>query len=214
MANRSKAVTKITTGGSRRASSTANPSISGICTSRKTRSGLSSWIAATAEPPSWHSATIVMSRSPGRSVRSRSHASGSSSTISTRMQRLRVRGNVQPGAESSSRCVAELELSRAAVQLREACACIRGPHAFADVRCPGPVVADFDHQGSPAFLHHHVDTAAAGVRPDAVPDSVLDQWLHDQVGHEQVERSRLDRPAYLETVAKTHLLDFQVFVEI
>src|SRR5262249_16478814 len=161
-----------------------------------------------------HSATIVMSRSPASSMRSRSHASGSSSTISTRMQRLRVRGNAQPGTESSSRRVAELELSRAAVQLRSASARIRDAETFAHFPRAGDIGAHLDDQLSLAFVRDHVDAAPGGARCDAVTDGVLDQWLQDQVGHKQVERPRLDRAAYLESVAEADLLDLEVFVKI
>src|SRR5437870_5006517 len=66
-------------------SNTPKPSNSGICTSRKTRSGLYLPMAATASRPSAHSPRISMSGSLCSNWRIRSRASGSSSTISVRI---------------------------------------------------------------------------------------------------------------------------------
>src|SRR5712664_2088785 len=66
-------------------SNTLKPSNSGICTSRKTRSGLYLPMAATASRPSAHSPRISMSGSLRSNWRIRSRASGSSSTISVRI---------------------------------------------------------------------------------------------------------------------------------
>src|SRR5215472_2089927 len=62
-------------------SSTPKPSTSGIWTSRSSRSGASRAIAATAEGPSAHSATALMSGSALNNLRSLARASSSSSTI-------------------------------------------------------------------------------------------------------------------------------------
>src|SRR2546426_8286973 len=69
-------------------SNTLKPSNSGICTSRKTRSGLYLPIAATASRPSAHSQMTSMSGSLCSKWRIRSRASGSSSTISVRILAL------------------------------------------------------------------------------------------------------------------------------
>src|SRR5437667_7823988 len=66
-------------------SNTPKPSNSGICTSRKTRSGLYLSMAATASRPSAHSPRTSMSGSLCSNWRIRSRASGSSSTISVRI---------------------------------------------------------------------------------------------------------------------------------
>src|ERR1051326_8029851 len=214
MANWSKAVTKITAGGEGRASITAKPSSSGICTSRKTRSGARSRMACRAGRPSWHSPAISMPGSAASSVRRRSHASGSSSTISTRMQWLRVGGNVEAGAGSAAGRICEIETRGGAVELLETRAGIGDPDAFADLGGAGTVVADFDGQLAGALLGDHVDAAAGGARRDAVADGVFDQRLQYEVGHEQVERAGLDGAAHFEPLAEAHLLDFEVFIEV
>src|SRR5262245_37248548 len=196
-------------------STTAKQSISGICTSRNTRPGARFRMAETADAPLCASPTISMSGSPASSVRMRSRASGSSSTIRTRMYRLRMRGYDDPGAKSARRRVAELELGFGAVQLVQPRTRVRNPDALSDFAAgAGTVVGYFDHERPAFHLSHDVDASPSGARGDAVAHGVLHQGLKDQVRNHQVEGAGCDGATDFEAVAEPDLLDLEVFIEV
>src|SRR5258706_1881475 len=135
----SNAVTKITIGISGIASHTSNPFTRGICTSRKTSSGLSRRMASIACRPLEHSPAISKSGSCWRNCRRRARAGASSSTISTRVfmgqntfrqvaprhdddlwtERLRLRSHRQADADFESAVIDQVEVRFLVVQMHE-----------------------------------------------------------------------------------------------
>src|SRR5436305_8217951 len=175
---------------------TARPSISGICTSRKTRSGRVARTAATASRPSFASWTAATSGSPASSMRRPSRASGSSSTIN-RVQgmdlhhlrrdllRLGAVGKSQGGDGAAARAVFERQRRRVAVELAQAGPRVRQadpPRAGAPGRQAGPVVLDPDLQALPHPRGVEPQPARRRAAPDPMAGAVLHDRLQSQMG--------------------------------
>src|SRR5262245_5108286 len=218
-----------------RASSAAKPSISGICTSRKTRSGASDLMAATASWPRPASPIISTSSSPSNNWRMRSRASGSSSTIKTLMGKTSVNGsliligrildlvderNLQRDDQSVGLVVFERQHIRVAIRLFEAGARVAQSNARfesrrrAILRCdPRPVVRDPHLQSSVVDERAQADLARRVLFGDSMADGVLDQWLQDQIWKARIEQRRpfvfYFQPD-LQTVFEAHSLDVQI----
>src|SRR5215472_2453150 len=205
------------------ASTTANPSASGIWTSRKTRSGFSRWMSEMAAFPSPHSATICRSGCCSSIWRRRPRARASSSLSNTRMDmisgnllRLGSVGNSYLYGATATGCIFEHHGMVAVVELAKSPASVAQAYSFSRFKSsaskPNAVIAD---------LHPHVvtvapcgDTDQAGATPwgNAVADGVLHEGLQDKVGNECVECTRIDVGLNLQAIVKTHELNINVFL--
>src|SRR5262249_24604879 len=172
-----------------------------------------------------------------RSVRIRSRASGSSSTIRTRVggglvcvlvsvvfialshlergrgarRRDPLEGDVDQHGEPSV-LVGELQTVQTAVETVEARAGIRqahsGPEAFPRPHLEAAaVVADLHPETLADTPRADVNVVAAVPARDAVLDRVLDERLQDHPRHFAVERVGFDRHADSETILEARLFD-------
>src|SRR5262249_13217957 len=235
MAYSSNAVAKTICGAApRSARSTSNPSMPGICTSRKTRSGRCSSINRTASTPSCASPTSSTPPTRERNARSRSRASFSSSTTSVRMppavtRRLR-RANLsevgrsrgllhrepQPHDGAASRAALDLGQVIRPVQALEARSQVAQPDAARidlrehRLRHAEPVVAD--RQREELAVHVRVDRhrADAALARQAVLDGVLDQRLQDEVRDELAKAAGVDVGLHAQALVEAGALDVEV----
>src|SRR5581483_8122392 len=229
MAYSSKAVAKITCGGSFRPRSTLNPSTPGICTSSTTRSGCWVSMSSIAAVPSPASPTSCTSGIFLRNDLTRSRASCSSSTTTVRIisvdrLSLGVRGPVGDArdadgdgralalarpdlggvllAEEVNEAIAHVAKADAAVQRRLGTA--RDPHAG---------VADHDAQVAGVEPRLDRDAAALDLLRDAVPHGVLDERLEDQGRHDARAGGVVHLVGDAQPVAEARALDVEVGVD-
>src|SRR5579871_6657930 len=153
--------------------------------SRKTRSGFSRLISATADLPSPHSATTSRSGSSSSRLRRRSRAKASSSLSNTRMGiagtdllGMGTEGNVDLDDTTAAGNVLQDEAVSVAVELLQAGAGVAQSDAFGwngavVARQADAIVGDLQ----PQFVEHNAagnaDLAGSAARADAVADGVL-----------------------------------------
>src|SRR3954453_554578 len=203
---------------------TARPSISGIWTSRKTRSGRVSRRAATASRPSFASWTAATSGSPASSRRRPWRASGSSSTIN-RVQGMDLHhlrrglsrhgaiGKDQGGDGAAASAVFELHPRRLAVELAQAGPRVRQADPLrsgASGRQAGPVVLDPDLQEVPHPRGVDPQPARRGAAPDPMADRVLHDRLQSQMGDGGVEDLGPGVDLHPQAVLEADLLDREI----
>src|SRR6266852_1133899 len=208
--------------------STSKPSSSGICTSRNTRSGVTSRIAAAASRPFAHSPATTISGSAARRCRIPSRPARSSSTISVRIARISSTvtnpppvGSRQPERHDDVRDrsaisrVDHFERGLVTVQLPQPRAGVGEADAAAfraleHGREPRPIVPDREVQAA-------VDTPSADQEPnhgaarrDPVTNRVFDERLEDQIGYLGVERFSLGVHHRFQALPEPDLLDVEV----
>src|SRR6266850_2486583 len=208
--------------------STSNPSSSGICTSRNTRSGATSRIAAAASRPFAHSPATTTSGSAASRCRIPSRPASSSSTINVRIARISSTlmsplpiGSRQPERHDDVRNrsaisrVHHFERRLIAVQLLQTRAGVGESHAavfraLEDGNEPRAIVPDREVQAA-------VDTSGADQEPtngaarrDPVANRVFDERLEDQIGYLGVERFGLGVHHRCEALPEPNLLDVEV----
>src|SRR5687768_2532919 len=218
---------------------TSSPVFPGIWTSRKTRSGLSDRTASTAAAPL--STLATMSTPPSAASRSstRWRASGSSSTMRTRIGRrsamMALGGRwCRFGVEVGRGVVRQHDLRDGpafgrpvqrqplvgAVELLETRARVAEPDAPTSRRRLGAHGLGGVHAGA-VVPHgdHDIIAGAASAELDAalpfdlaypVHDRVLDERLQDEVGHERVHHVVVDVLVDRESTLKADLHDVQV----
>src|SRR6267378_2550558 len=178
--------------------STSNPSSSGICTSRNTRSGATSRIAAAASRPFAHSAATTISGSAASRCRMPSRPASSSSTINVRISRVH-----------------HFERRLIAVQLLQARAGVGEAHAavfraLEDGNEPRPIVPDREVEAAVDTPGADQEPTYGAARRDPVTNRVFDERLEDQIGHLGVERFGLGVHHRFEAVPEPNLLDVEV----
>src|SRR6185436_18523533 len=214
------------------ASRTAKPSSSGICTSRKTSSGLSSRMRATASRPFAHSPAIStsVSRASMRLIRRR--ASGSSSTISTRI--LRVSVTERGLRQNRTRCqsvkrkidrhlqaafgrIRHVEPMTGPVKLLEPRARVAKPKPFPQPASrafkrskPWPVVPDIKKKPVAVSTRRNLDSPRLAARNNSMANRILYDRLQKQVGNPRFERLAADVKAHREAIVKPDPFDFEV----
>src|SRR5579871_4257050 len=154
--------------------------------SRKTRSGFSRLISATADLPSPHSATTSRSGSSSSRLRKRSRAKASSSLSNTRMGiagtdllGIGTEWNVDLDDTAAAGSVLQDEAVFAVVELLQSGAGIAQSDAFggngAVVACQSDaIVGDLQPQLIEDDAAGNADLARGAARADAVADGVLD----------------------------------------
>src|SRR5271157_3658760 len=207
------------------ASTTPNPSTSGIWMSRKTRSGFSRSIRAMADFPPPHSATTSRSGSSCSRLRRRPRARASSSLSNTRIDMVgrnllnsRSIGNADFYATSAARSVCQhhgvifvVKLAQAAARISQADA-FRGNESAA-IGEADAVVANFHPDVVAVAPGGDANQAGRAARADAVTDSVLDQRLQDQVRHHCIERPGIDFGFNAQAIVEACLLNVDVFLQ-
>src|ERR1019366_674934 len=208
-----------------RAAITPKPSTSGICTSRKTRSGFSCLISAMADLPSPHSATICRSGSSSNILRKSSRASDSSSLSNTRMD---IGGHDLLGAfaeryvnfddAASAGLVLQGHPVIVVVQLLQAGARVAQPHAFwwnaaAMAGQPLAVVADLHPQLIEDLASRDANPSGGEARAYAMANGILHQRLQNQVRDQGRSGVRLDIHFHPQAVLEACLLDVNIFLQ-
>src|SRR5664279_3545020 len=204
---------------------TPKPSTSGICTSRKTRSGFSCLINAIADLPSPHSATICRSASSSNILRKRSRASDSSSLSNTR---IGIGGHDLLGTfaeryvdlddAASAGLVLQGHPVIVVVQLLQASARVAQPHAFRWNAAPMAgqplaVVTDLHPQLIEDLARRDANPSGGEARAYAMANGILDQRLQDEVRNQRRPGVRLDIHFHSQAVLESCLLNVNVLLQ-
>src|SRR5687767_9283720 len=161
---------------------TSSPVLPGICTSRKTRSGLRFRMASTAATPLSISPTILTPFAAWSISAMRWRASGSSSTMRTRNASApaiatRVKWKHDFGVRAALLCPAQLDFVGRPVHLAQSRVAVGESHPFLPSSRPRPVVGHRDDQVLASLARVHRDRPYAGDLVDAVLHRVLDNRL-------------------------------------
>src|SRR5271166_2957372 len=207
------------------ASTTPNPSTSGIWMSRKARSGFSRLIRAIADLPSPHSATTSKSGSSSSSLRRRSRASDSSSLSNTRMGidvtnllRTFAKGYVYLDDAPPGGSVLNRHLVIVVVELLQARARVLQPNAFLGHRSSitgesQSVVAYLHPQLVEDLARRYANEAGSAPRANAVANGIFHQRLQEKVRNQGGQRVGLDVHLHPQPVLEAGLLNINVLLQ-
>src|SRR2546423_1260702 len=191
--------------------------MAGIWTSRKTRSGFSLRIVATASAPLLHSATISTSGSCLSIRRMNLRASSSSSAMTARIlgEVIRAERNLYGDGKSLRSSVSHLERKIGAIETFKACPDVTKTYAVsfqAMARCSQarPGIFYFKPKRIISPINGDFDPARRGVRSYCVLDGVLDHRLKDKMRHLSRKQRWFDVKFDSQPIAETDLFYFEI----
>src|SRR5215472_343740 len=213
-------------------SRTSKPSHSGICTSRKSKSGFATRISPSAWAPEAHSLTLPISGSARKRMERLLRARGSSSTIRARILAgcSSVDTNSLPGLSrggcnkrqghccfhASGLLIVKAQLERISVQAFEPRAYVRDPNArrarLPSLRQVRAIVIDAQSKGPVHLARRDPNCSAMHAFRDAVLDRVLHHRLQDQAGNLRRKQFLGDIHTELKTVGEARLLDIEILL--
>src|ERR1700722_73136 len=212
-------------------SSTSKPSHSGICTSRKTKSGFATRISSSASRPEPHSPMTSTSGSSRRSTARLLRASGSSSTITARIfifadrsSRLTLSLLAQTGNEwhrqryfhAARLPIPHAQLKRLSIQALQTRSHIRQPNPVMRLLPPRSqtrtIVINAQLQPAIRPNRRNPDHASLHALRNSMLHRILDHGLQNQIRDLRREKFPRHVHAELQPLGESHFLNIQILL--